>query len=258
MAKSTARSARAALIALLGWGCLSAAQAAEEVLPPIEVDWPHEGIFGAFDYAAVQRGFKVYEEVCAACHGLDYVAFRHLQDIGFDEEQVRAIASQYQVTDGPDDQGEMYQREGRPSDRIPPPYPNEQAARAANGGALPPDLSLITKARADGSDYLYSLLRGYEEPPADAEPRPGMSYNLYFPGHWIAMPPPLSAGIVTYDDGTDATVEQMAFDVTSFLTWAAEPKLEERKQAGLKVVLFLVVLTALFYATKRKIWSDAH
>lgn len=258
MAMSPVRLARAAVIAFAGWSCVPAAQAAVEVLPPIEVDWPHEGFFGAFDYAAVQRGFQVYEQVCAACHGLDYIAFRHLQDIGFSEEQVRAIASQYQVTAGPNDLGEMYEREGRPSDRIPPPFPNEQAARAANGGALPPDLALITKARADGSDYVYSLLRGYEEPPADVEPRQGMFYNLYFPGHWIAMPPPLSAGIVEYEDGTEATVEQMAYDVTAFLTWAAEPKLEERKQAGLKVMLFLIVVTGLFYATKRKIWSDAH
>lgn len=255
---SPARLARAALIAFVGWSFVPVAQAAEEVLPPIEVDWPHEGFFGSFDYAAVQRGFQVYEQVCHACHSMDFIAFRHLGDIGFGEEQVRAIASQYQVTDGPDDQGEMYQREARPSDRIPPPYPNEQAARAANGGALPPDLSLLTKATADGSDYVYSVLRGYEDPPADAEPRPGLFYNLYFPGHWIAMPPPLSPGIVEYDDGTEATVEQMAYDVAAFMTWAAEPKLDERKQAGLKVMLFLIVLTGLFYATKRKIWSDVH
>jgi len=255
---SPARSARAALIALAAWSLAPLAQAAEEAPAPIEVDWPHEGVFGAFDYAAAQRGFKVYEQVCASCHGLDYVAFRHLEGIGFDEAQVRAIAAQYQVTDGPNDQGEMYEREGRPSDRFPPPFANEQAARAANGGALPPDLSLITKARADGSNYLYSLLRGYEEPPADVEPRPGMFYNVYFPGHWIAMPPPLAEGIVEYDDGTEATVEQMAYDLTTFLTWAAEPTLEERKQVGLKTMLFLVVLTGLLYATKRKVWSDVH
>jgi len=235
-----------------------AAKAAEEALAPIDVAWPHEGIFGAFDYAAAQRGFQVYRGSCQSCHSLDYIAFRNLGDLGFDEEQVRAIASEYQVTDGPNDQGEMYEREGRPSDRIPPPFPNEQAARVANGGALPPDLSLITKARANGTDYVYSLLRGYEDPPPDADPRPGMFYNVYFSGNWIAMPPPLVDGMVDYADGTEATVEQMSRDLATFLAWAAEPTLEERKQTGLKSMLFLVVLTGLLYATKRKVWSDVH
>jgi ubiquinol-cytochrome c reductase cytochrome c1 subunit len=224
----------------------------------IEVDWAHDGIFGAFDRAAAQRGFQVYREVCSACHGLTYVAFRNLADLGFSEEQVRALAAEYSVEDGPDDSGEMFERPALPADPIPPPYPNPQAARAANGGALPPELSLITKARAGGSDYVYSLLVGYEDPPAEAEAPEGLYYNAYFPGHWIAMPPPLSEGLVAYADGTEATVPQMAADVTTFLTWAGEPTLEQRKQSGLKVMLFLLVFSGLCYATMRKVWADAH
>lgn len=246
----------AALAAGLGLG--GPASAAEGALAPVERDWSFDGLFGSFDRAAAQRGLQVYREVCAVCHGLDYIAFRNLADLGFSEEQVSALAAEYQVTDGPDDTGQMFEREAQPTDHIPPPFPNEQAARAANGGALPPDLSLITKARADGSDYLYSLLVGYQDPPPEAEGPAGMSYNLYFPGNWIAMPPPLSPDIVQYADGTSATVEQMASDVTVFLTWAAEPTLETRKQTGLKVMLFLIVLTGLLFATKRRIWAGAH
>lgn len=233
--------------------------AAEEGVELIDRSWSHDGFFGTFDRAAAQRGFQVYREVCSGCHGVEYLAFRNLQDIGFSEEQVRALASEYTVTDGPDDTGEMFEREGRLSDNIPSPYENEGQARAANGGAYPPDLSLLTKARADGSNYLYSLMRGYVEPPADVEEaQPGMYYNAYFPGHWIAMPQPLYEGGVEYADGTEATIAQMSADVTTFLSWAAEPKLEERKQTGLKVMLFLIILTGLLYATKKKIWSDVH
>jgi ubiquinol-cytochrome c reductase cytochrome c1 subunit len=234
------------------------AQAQEETPEPMAREWPHEGLFGTFDRAAAQRGLQVYREVCSACHSLDYVAFRHLQALGFSEEQVGAIAAEYMVTDGPNDAGEMFEREGQPSDYFPAPYPNDQAARAANGGALPPDLSLITKARAGGSNYLFSVLAGYEEPPPDVEAREGMYYNPYFPGHWIAMPPPLAEGVVQYADGTQASVEQMAADVTTFLSWAAEPKLEERKQTGLKVMIFLIIFGGLLYATKRRVWADAH
>ena len=165
-----------------------------EAPAPIEVDWQHDGLFGTFDRAAAQRGFQVYREVCSACHGLTFVNFRNLVALGFSEEQVRALAAEYTVTDGPDDSGEMFERPAVPADPIPPPYPNPQAARVANGGALPPELSLITKARAGGTDYVYSLLVGYEEPPADVEPREGLYYNAYFPGHWIAMPQPLVRG----------------------------------------------------------------
>lgn len=252
------RLASVAAAAVIGLGFGGPAQAAEDALAPIERNWSFDGLFGSFDRAAAQRGFQVYREVCSVCHALDYIAFRNLTELGFSEDQVGALAAEYQVTDGPDETGEMFEREAKPSDPIPPPFPNEQAARAANGGALPPDLSLITKARADGSDYLYSLLVGYHEPPADVEAPEGMYYNLYFTGNWIAMPPPLAPDLVAYADGTSATVEQMASDVTTFLTWAGEPTLETRKQTGLKVMLFLIVLTGLLFATKRKIWAEVH
>lgn len=236
----------------------ASAQAAEGALEPVPQNWSFDGLFGHFDRAASQRGLQVYREVCAACHSLNYVAFRNLAALGYDEEQVKAIAEQYEITDGPDAQGEMFQRPGRPTDHFPAPFENDAAARLANGGALPPDLSLITKARASGSDYLDSLLRGYEDPPADVTGPDGTYYNLYFPGHFLAMPPPLAEGAVTYADGSEATVEQMASDVTTFLTWAGEPTLEARKQSGLKVMLFLIVLTALLFATKRRVWAPVH
>ena len=247
----------AALLLVLG-PAADVARAVEGALEPIERSWPHEGLFGSYDRPAAQRGLQVYREVCSACHSLDYIAFHNLTVLGFSEEEVRALASEYTVTDGPNDEGEMFERPGQLTDRFPPPYPNEQAARVANGGALPPDLSLITKARADGTNYLYSLLLGYTEAPAGEEGPEGMYYNLYFPGHWIAMPPPLSEGQVAYADGTEATLEQMSADVTTFLTWAAEPTLEGRKQTGLKVMLFLIVLTGLLYATKRKVWAQLY
>jgi ubiquinol-cytochrome c reductase cytochrome c1 subunit len=252
------RRAGAAAAIVIGLGLGTAAQAAEEALAPIDRSWSFGGLFGYYDRAAAQRGFQVYREVCAACHGLDYVAFRNFADLGYSEDQVSAIAAQYEITDGPNDQGEMFQRPGRPTDYFPAPFANDAEARLANGGALPPDLSLITKARASGSDYLYSILLGYDDPPADVTGPPGTYYNLYFPGHWLAMPPPLTEGGVTYADGTEATLEQMAADVTVFLTWAAEPNLEARKQSGLKVMLFLIVLTALMFATKRKVWAPVH
>jgi ubiquinol-cytochrome c reductase cytochrome c1 subunit len=220
--------------------------------------WPQEGPFGKFDTAAAQRGFQVYREVCSSCHSLDFLAFRNLTDLGFTEDEVKALAEEYEVTDGPDEAGDMFERPGKPSDHLPAPFANENAARASNGGALPPDLSLITKARANGVDYVYSLLQGYEEPPADFELGEGMSYNAYFPGHQIAMAQPIDEEAVEYADGTQATLEQMSSDVTTFLTWAAEPKLEERKGTGLKAMMFLIIMTGLFYATKRKIWSDLH
>jgi ubiquinol-cytochrome c reductase cytochrome c1 subunit len=233
------------------------ARAAEEVELQ-HLSWQHDGMFGTFDRAAAQRGFQVYREVCSGCHGLTYVAFRNLSDLGFSDEEVAALAAEYSVEDGPNDEGEMFERAAVPADPIPPPYPNPQSARVANGGALPPELSLITKARAGGSDYVYSLMVGYEEPPAGEEGPEGMYYNAYFPGHWIAMPPPLDEGLIEYADGAQSTVPQMAADVTTFLTWAGEPTLEQRKQSGLKVVLFLIVLTGLCYATMRKIWAHAH
>jgi ubiquinol-cytochrome c reductase cytochrome c1 subunit len=248
-----------AILAALGVaGCvpLAWAQEGEHEVHLKELHWPTQGIFGSFDRAAVQRGLQVYREVCQACHSMKYVAFRNLEALGYTEDQVKAIAAEYTVVDGPDDTGEMIERPGIPSDRIPSPYPNEAAAAAANGGKAPPDLSLIVKAREGFQDYVYSVLTGYEDPPPDFEVPEGGYYNAYFPGHVIAMPPPLSDDQVTYADGTAATVDQMARDVTQFLTWAAEPKLEARKGAGLKVILFLVVLTGLTFALKRKIWAD--
>jgi len=250
----------AASIVWAGTGLISGgAHAAGGAVDLLHKDWPHGGVFGKFDKAAAQRGFQVYREVCAGCHSLDFVAFRNLADLGFSENEVKALAAEYTVTDGPDDEGEMFERPGKPFDYLPAPFANENAARASNGGAYPPDLSLITKARPNGTDYIYSLLQGYgDEPPADVELGEGMSYNAYFPGHQIAMAQPLYEEAVDYADGTAATLEQHAIDIATFLTWTAEPKLEERKGMGLKVMIFLVILTGLFYATKRKIWSDLH
>lgn len=255
---------RAALVgALLVAGLITVAgiawaQGAAEEAEPIQRTWSHDGLFGTYDRSAAQRGFQVYREVCSTCHSLKYVAFRNLEALGFTEDEVSAIAAEYQITDGPNDEGEMFERPGKLSDHFPPPFPNAEAARLANGGALPPDLSLITKAREDGDNYVYSLLQGYEEPPPGEEGMEGLYYNPYFPGHWIAMPQPLSDDAVTYSDGSSTSIEQMSSDVTVFLSWAAEPTLEERKETGLKVILFLIILTGLFYATKRRIWAHVH
>lgn len=222
-------------------------------------DWSFSGLFGTFDRASTQRGFKVYKQVCANCHSLRFVAYRNLEDIGFTPDQVQEIASEYEVQDCCADDGEPFDRQAKPSDRFVQPFPNEQAARSANNGALPPDLSLIVKARVGGPDYLFGLLTGYqEEPPEGVELMEGMHYNNYFPGHQIAMAPPLYGDDVEYADGTEATVEQEARDVTSFLAWAASPELEVRKRMGVKVLLFLIVFTAMLYVVKRKIWSDLH
>ena len=230
--------------------------AGEPALP--RQQWSFDGVFGTYDRASAQRGFQVYKEICSACHPVKHLHFRDLTDIGYSEDEVKAIASGYQVTDGPNDEGQMFQRPGRPSDPIPGPFPNDQAARAANNGALPPDQSLIVKARPGGPDYVYGILTGYKDPPADFKLLPGMSYNEFFPGHQIAMPPPLADNAVTFADGVPATVPQMAHDVVTFLTWAAEPRLEDRHRTGFKVTLFLVVAALVFYAAKRKIWATVH
>jgi len=221
--------------------------------------WSFSGAFGKYDRPALRRGLKVYREVCASCHSLDLVAFRHLKSVDFTAREIKALAADYQVEDGPNDEGEMFTRRGLPSDYFLAPFPNEPAARAANAGAYPPDLSLMTKARKGGADYLYAVLTGYkDEAPEGMKLADGMSYNEYFPGHQIAMPPPLVDEGVEYADGTKATVAQQAHDVTVFLNWAAQPELEERKTMGIKVLLFLLVLTGMLYALKRKIWSDLH
>jgi ubiquinol-cytochrome c reductase cytochrome c1 subunit len=249
-------------LALVGAGAAVAgpARAAEEVELPHE-HWSFQGFFGTYDRAALVRGFQVYRDICANCHSLKMIAYRNLVGpggLGLDEETVKGLAASLPVTDGPDEKGEMFERPGRLSDYIPPPFPNDNAARSNNNGALPPDLSLIVKAREGGTDYLHALLTGYEEPPAGFALLEGMQYNKYFPGHQIAMPPPLSDDGVKYADGTPATVDQMARDVSQFLTWAAEPKLEDRKKTGVGVVLFLIVLTCMLYAVKRKVWAPLH
>ncbi|MFL5237720.1 MAG: cytochrome c1, partial [Rhizomicrobium sp.] len=247
---------------------------------PPSVTWSFSGPFGKFDRGAMQRGLKVYKEVCSSCHSLSYIAFRNLADPGgpgYSTAQAAAFASDYKIKDGPNDQGEMFERPGRAADYFPSPFPNEQAARAANGGGLPPDLSLITKARSykrgfptfildfftqfqeQGPNYVDALLQGYEEkPPAGVTIPEGSYYNKYFPGHAIKMPKPLNDGQVTYDDGSPATVAQYAKDVTTFLMWAAEPHMEERKRLGMQVFVFLILLTGLLYFTKKKVWANAH
>jgi len=254
------RSFQALLIALaIGVGLGGAARALEEAPEPPHQQWPFEGVFGTYDTAASQRGFQVYKEVCSACHAVKHLAFRNLEEIGYTEDQVKGIAAQYQVTDGPNDEGQMFQRPARPSDPIPGPFPNDQAARAANNGALPPDLSLITKAREGGPDYVYAILNGFKDPPAGFKLLEGTYYNQYFTGHQIKMPPPLTqTDQLKYADGTQATVPQMSHDVVSFLSWAAEPNLNDRHRIGFKVILFLIIATGVFYAAKRKIWSRIH
>ncbi len=231
---------------------------ASETPKPAARDWSFNGIFGTFDRASQQRGFQVYKEVCASCHSIRLVAYRNLAALGYSEKEIKAIAAEYEVTDGPNDEGEMYQRKAKPSDRFVKPFPNDNAARAANNGALPPDLSLMTKARPHGADYLYALMTGYKDAPKGVKVPDGVYYNSAFRAGLTAMLPPLTEDAVTYADGTKATVERMAEDVTTFLAWAAEPEMEERKQLGIKVMLFLLVLTGLLYALKRKIWADLH
>ncbi len=221
-------------------------------------EWTFDGVFGRFDRQQLQRGFQVYREVCSSCHGLDYIAFRNLQDIGYSEDQTKVLASEYSVEECCDDQGDTFERPAIPSDYLPNPYPNEQFARASNNGSFPPDLSLMTKARGNGPDYVYSIIIGYEDPPHEMEEEmmDGMYYNKYFDGNQIAMAQQLFEELIEYSDGTFASNEQMAKDVTAFLHWAAEPKLEVRKQTGVRVLLFTLVFTVLAYFLKRRIWSD--
>jgi len=248
----------AILSAAFALGLSGAAQAAEGVRIP-EQNWSHGGIFGTIDKASAQRGFQVYKEVCASCHSMKLVPIRTLAGIGFNEDELKAIAAGYEVQAGPNDEGEMFMRPAVPADRFPSPFPNDNAARAANNGALPPDLSLMAKARVGGEDYLYAFLTGFEEnPPEGVNLMPGMYYNKYFPGHQVGMPNILQPDGVSYADGTKATAEQQAKDVSTFLTFAAEPHLDERKQMGVKVILFLIVLAGLMYASKRKLWANLH
>lgn len=234
-------------------------EAAEDKPPLPQTDWSFSPPFGTYDRAQLQRGFQIYRNSCAACHSANLLSFRNLSQPGgpeFTEAQVKALAAEFEVEDGPDESGDMFFRPGKPSDRYPAPFPNDNAARAANNGALPPDLSLIAKSRKGGPDYLVGLLLGYVDPPEGQEPRDGMYYNPYFSGGQIAMPQPLDDGYVTYTDGTPETVEQYARDVAAFLMWSAEPKLEERHRIGFQVVIYLIVLAGLLYATKRKLFAS--
>lgn len=249
---------------------------AENPLPPME-SWAFSGPFGVYDTAQLQRGYQVYRQVCSNCHSAKFMSFRNLAEPGgpeFSESQVKALAATFKVQDGPDDSGAMFERPGRPSDPFPSPFANEQAARAANGGALPPDMSTLAKARSfergfpwfliqavsqyqnEGPDYIHALLNGYKEtPPKDVKIPDGKYYNLYFPGHAISMPPPLSEGLVDYTDGSPKTVDQYSRDVTAYLQWMAEPKLDQRKQTGFKAVIFLAIFSALLFMIKRRVWA---
>lgn len=224
---------------------------------PKHMEWPFDGAMGKVDKPSAQRGFQVYKEVCSSCHSLKRVAYRNLTELGFSEAEVKALAATYTYSEIGDD-GEPKDRPGRPSDYFKPPFANDNAARAANGGALPPDLSLIIKARHDGANYVYSLLTGYEPAPAGMTMNAGMNYNPYFPGHQIAMPQPLNDGQVTYEDGTANTLDQMSKDVVNFLQWAAEPEMEHRKEMGLRVMIFLTFMTAFFFMAYKRLWKTLH
>ena len=227
--------------------------AGEKISYP-QLNWTFSGILGTFDRASQQRGLQVYKEVCSGCHGMRLLAYRNLKSIGYNDDEIKAFAAENSVNSINDD-GEVVERPARPSDKFVSPYPNDKAARAANGGAYPPDLSLIVKARPDGANYLHALLTGYVDAPADEKVPDGMYYNKYYSGNLIGMPQPLYDDGVEYADGTKATPDQMAKDVTAFLAWASEPEMEERKQLGITVILFLLVLTTLSYFAMKQIWA---
>ena len=224
----------------------------------LKTDWSFKGLFGKFDRGSLQRGYQVYTEVCSSCHSMKYLSYRNLSEKGgpeFTEPQVKAIAASFEVTDGPNADGEMYTRPGKLSDKFVMPYENVKAAQAANGGAYPPDMSVLVKARSGGANYIYSLLQGYEDPPTGITLDEGVHYNKYMYGNKIKMANPLSDGLVEYTDGTEANVEQMSKDVTTFLMWAAEPHLEARHQMGFKAIVYLIILTILVYFSMKRIWS---
>jgi len=234
----------------------TAALAAGDAKHPEKLDWPFQGIFGKVDVHSAQRGLQVYLEVCAGCHSLKHVAYRNLHALGFTEPEIKAIAANFEVTDGPDSEGEMFERPAIPSDKFVSPFPNQEAAQAANNGANPPDLTLQVKAHPGGADYIHALLTGYADAPEGVDVPSGSNYNPYFAGGFIAMPPPLFEDGVEYSDGTAATVDQMATDVVNFMQWAAEPEMEQRKKTGFKVLIFLIILSAVLYAAKRKMWAN--
>ena len=231
---------------------------AAEKIEYLTTDWSFKGLFGKFDRSALQRGYHVYTEVCSSCHSMKYLSYRNLAQEGgpeFTEAEAKAIAASFEVTDGPNSDGEMFTRPGKLSDKFVMPYENVKAAQAANGGAYPPDMSVLVKARGGGVDYIYSLLQGYEDPPAGVTLDDGVYYNKYMYGNKIKMANQLSDGLIEYSDGTKATVEQMSKDVTTFLMWAAEPHLESRHKMGFKAIVYLIILTILVYFSMKRIWS---
>ena len=231
---------------------------AAEKIEYLKTDWSFKGLFGKFDRSALQRGYQVYSEVCSSCHSMKYLSYRNLAEKGgpeFSEAQAKAIAASFEVIDGPNSDGEMFTRPGKLSDKFVMPYENVKAAQAANGGAYPPDMSVLVKARSGGVDYIYSLLQGYDSPPAGLTLDEGVYYNKFMYGKKIKMSNQLSDGLIEYADGTNATVEQMSKDVTTFLMWAAEPHLESRHQMGFKAIIYLIILTILVYLSMKKIWS---
>ena len=244
------------LFLLVPFHSFAASGGENSALPPKEISWRFEGLFGSIDKQSAQRGFKIYQEVCASCHSMKLLSYRNLEEIGFSKDEVKQVAKQFVVIDGPNDEGEMFERLALPSDKFVPPYPNEQAARLSNGGAYPPDLSLITKARMNGPNYVYSLLTGYQKAPLDFDLTEGKSYNPYFEGRQIGMPSPITDdGDVEYSDGTFASKEQMAIDIVNFLQFAAEPETEARKKLGVTTLIFLLIMTILFIIAKRRIWK---
>ena len=231
---------------------------AEESQKLLKQDWSFKGFFGKFDRGSLQRGYQVYAEVCASCHSMKYLSYRNLNEPGgpeFSIEQAKAIASQFELTDGPNDDGEMFTRTAKLSDKFVSPYANNQEAKALNGGAYPPDMSVLVKARKGGADYIYSILLGYDEPPEDIQLDEGVYYNTYMYGNMIKMAKPLSEGLIQYSDGTKATEEQMARDVTTFLSWAADPHLEARHKMGFRAIIYLIIITIFVYFSMKKVWS---
>ena len=252
------RAPRLLIAAMMAAGLATTPVMAQEEITLPKQNWSFGGIFGTPDIASAQRGLQIYAEVCSNCHAMHLLHYRDLEGLGLNEEQIKAFAATFTVPQGLNDQGEPKDGPATPANQFRSPFANDIAARAANNGALPPDLSLIVNAREGGADYIYSLMTGYADPPADFKMQDGMNYNRYFPGHQVAMPRPLTDGRVTYTDGTPTSTDQEARDVATFLTWAANPEMVERKAMGVRIILFLILLTGVTYAVKRKIWANVH
>jgi len=252
------RMPRFLIAATMAAGLLSVPAMAEEEITLPKQNWSFSGVFGTPDIASAQRGLQIYAEVCSNCHAMKQLHYRDLEGLGLNEEQIKAFAATFTVPQGLNDQGEPKEGPATPANQFRSPFPNDIASRAANNGALPPDLSLIINAREGGADYVYALMTGYADPPAGFTMQDGMNYNRYFPGHQIAMPRPLTDGRVTYTDGTPTSTDQEARDVATFLTWAANPEMAERKAMGVRIILFLLLLSGVTYAVKRKVWANLH